>query len=96
MSLVGEHETAQPGCSQQYAMVLGFPETVQWTKLSPRAWQQGGTLNAGEGWASSAGDVELHVPSQAEAPRYLLEYLGQAESLGPCNSFTSNRLQEAV
>lgn len=39
-----EHETAQPACSQQSAMVLGFLGAVQWTKLSSRAMAAGGHL----------------------------------------------------
>lgn len=63
-----EHETAQIGCSQQCAALLGFLEAVQWAKLSSRTWQQWGTLNPDECWASSVGDVELRVPSQVKLP----------------------------
>lgn len=67
MSLVGERETAHRGCSQQYAVVLGFPEAVQWTKLSPGAWQRWGILHAGE-----VGQVALETSSSVFQARQKL------------------------
>lgn len=57
-------------------MVSGILEAVWWVKLSFRAWQQQGTLNAGEGCASRAGDRRLCVPSSGSSQ-------GPTKLLGP-------------
>lgn len=96
MSLVGEHETAQRGCSQQYAVVLGFLEAAQWTELSPGAWQWWGTLKAGEGGQAALETVELPVPPGIFGPIRVLEEDCRKPGRGACHSsFSRGRCQSA-